>query len=156
MTILAIDPGLSGGIAYTHPDGTFHGVQPMPDTEPEIFRFLLSVAYSPCTIFIEEVPWILSSGAKHNAAGRAKLHANTGFIRGVFAYFANPIRRVRPQDWQKSLGLQNVDRLSYSEWKKHLKEKAQALYPRIKVTLKTADALLILEYGRRQLSNPQL
>ncbi len=32
--------------------------------------------------------------------------------------------------------------------KAHLKERAQALFPRLEVTLKTADALLILEAGR--------
>ena len=32
----------------------------------------------------------------------------------------------------------------------HLKERAQALFPRVEVTLKTADALLILEAGRLQ------
>ena len=31
--------------------------------------------------------------------------------------------------------------------KAHLKERAQALFPRVEVTLKTADALLILEAG---------
>ena len=30
----------------------------------------------------------------------------------------------------------------------HLKKRAQALFPRVEVTLKTADALLILEAGR--------
>ncbi len=30
----------------------------------------------------------------------------------------------------------------------HLKARAQALFPRLEVTLKTADALLILEAGR--------
>jgi hypothetical protein len=32
----------------------------------------------------------------------------------------------------------------------HLKEKAQTLFPRVEVTLKPADALLILEAGRLQ------
>ena len=32
-------------------------------------------------------------------------------------------------------------------WKSHLKGRAQALFPRVEVTLKTADALLILEAG---------
>jgi hypothetical protein len=56
-----------------------------------------------------------------------------------------------------------LDRLQYNEdlkidqkgekkshgprWKAHLKGRAQALYPNLSVTLKTADALLILEAG---------
>ncbi len=35
-------------------------------------------------------------------------------------------------------------------WKAHLKGRAQALFPRVEVTLKTADALLIPEAGRLQ------
>ena len=31
-------------------------------------------------------------------------------------------------------------------WKAHLKERAQALFPRVEVTLKTADALLMLSW----------
>jgi hypothetical protein len=35
------------------------------------------------------------------------------------------------------------------EWKRKLKEEAQRLFPNMDVTLKTADALLILEYAIR-------
>jgi hypothetical protein len=41
-------------------------------------------------------------------------------------------------------------------WKAHLVERAQALFPRVEVTLKTADALLILEAGRMQSANQSL
>ena len=34
-------------------------------------------------------------------------------------------------------------------WKSKLKGSAQRLYPHLRVTLQTADALLILEYGRK-------
>ncbi len=34
------------------------------------------------------------------------------------------------------------------QWQAHLQRWAQALFPRVDVTLKTADALLILEAGR--------
>lgn len=33
-------------------------------------------------------------------------------------------------------------------WKAHSKGRAQAMFPKVDVTLKTADALLILEAGR--------
>jgi hypothetical protein len=46
------------------------------------------------------------------------------------------------------LGL-GVKKTYGTRWKAHLKERAQALYPHLTVTLKTADALLILEAGKR-------
>ena len=51
--------------------------------------------------------------------------------------------------FRRSLGI-NLQKLCYTgdRWKAHLKEKAQALFSRVEVTLKTADALLILEAGR--------
>ena len=40
------------------------------------------------------------------------------------------------------------DKTRWELVKAHLKGRAQALFPRVEVTLKTADALLILEAGR--------
>ena len=54
-----------------------------------------------------------------------------------------PFERVRPQQWQKSLGC-----LTKGD-KNVTKRKAQELFPMMKVTHATADALLIAEYGRR-------
>ena len=48
---------------------------------------------------------------------------------------------------------QNKPRLkeeSKSQWKNRLKAKAQQLFPKLKITLKTADAILIAEYCRRK------
>jgi hypothetical protein len=59
------------------------------------------------------------------------------------------IERVPPQTWQKELGLGNSKGLSKTEWKNKLKGRAQELFPGIPITLKTSDALLIWEYGRK-------
>jgi hypothetical protein len=54
------------------------------------------------------------------------------------------VRFVRPQKWQKALSLGN--RKTYGDqWKNHLKTNASDLFPSITVSLKTADALLMLE-----------
>jgi hypothetical protein len=58
---------------------------------------------------------------------------------------------VRPAKWQQHFGLgKRSGCASDTEWKNKLKQAAQRLYPDIKVTLDTADALLLLEYGRVQ------
>jgi hypothetical protein len=55
---------------------------------------------------------------------------------------------VRPQVWQKAFGLGTASACaSKSIWKNKLKAEAQRRFPHLKVTHKTGDALLILEYA---------
>jgi len=71
---------------------------------------------------------------------------NYGRIEGLLAAFEARIEYIPPKKWQTALGL--GEKKSHGpRWKAHLKGRAQALYPNLSVTLKTADALLILEAG---------
>ncbi len=76
---------------------------------------------------------------------------NWGFIRGVLTALGYRIVLVGPKAWQKALSLGTATGMSKTEWKNKLKNRAEQLYPGIKVTLTTADALLILEAARRGL-----
>jgi crossover junction endodeoxyribonuclease RuvC len=72
---------------------------------------------------------------------------NFGFILGVFAALKIPVELVRPQKWQKALSLgTSAAHASKTAWKNHLKAEAQRRFPDQKVTLATADALLLLSY----------
>jgi hypothetical protein len=53
---------------------------------------------------------------------------------------------VPPQRWQKTLGVGNKATHG-AKWKSHLKGIAQQRQPRQVITLKTADAVLILEHA---------
>jgi Holliday junction resolvasome RuvABC endonuclease subunit len=55
-----------------------------------------------------------------------------------------PFERVRPQVWQKAMGCMTKGDKNVS------KRKAQELFPSMKVTHATADALLIASYGAKQ------
>ena len=55
---------------------------------------------------------------------------------------------VTPQKWQKHYQLGKSSEFTNTEWKNRLKACAQQLFPREKVTLAVADALLLAEYGR--------
>ena len=55
-----------------------------------------------------------------------------------------PFARIRPQVWQKELGCLTKGDKNVS------KRKAQELFPSMKVTHATADALLIAKYGTQQ------
>jgi hypothetical protein len=98
---------------------------------------------------VEEVGGYIG-GAGNTGSTMFKFGRNFGFILGVLAALEVPMRLVKPQEWQRGLGLGNSkSHATKSDWKNHLKGRAQQLYPACVVTLKTADALLILQYATR-------
>ena len=66
-----------------------------------------------------------------------------GHIEMALTAAAIPFERVRPQVWQKALGC-----LTKGD-KNITKQKAQEMFPIVKITHAIADALLIAEYNRR-------
>ena len=60
--------------------------------------------------------------------------------------------KITPQVWQKQLGiLKRQKDENKTKFKNRLKDFAQALFLKEKLTLSTCDSLLIAEYGRRYL-----
>lgn len=144
MTILAIDPGASGGMAAS---GQNIVAWPMPSTEGDICDAIKTVAPDVC--YLEKVGGFVAGNA---APGSAMFNfgRNFGFILGVLSALGTRTVLVTPQAWQKALGLGHRDKdTDKAAWKNKLKAEAWRLYPALKPTLKTADALLILEFARR-------
>ncbi len=146
--IIGIDPGLSGGFAWTDFDGN-PVVAKMPETEGDILDFIKTRRFeagNPKTaIMIERAP----SAMPGQVSGLAKLNANAAFIRGVCMTLGMTIYVIQPQAWQKPLGLGTRSACKDSgQWKNKLKGKAQQLFPSTDgITLKTCDALLILHHA---------
>lgn len=148
---IAIDPGISGGIAYVDTDGSVHAL-PMPDTLHDLDTQLhilcvgqLAVPFDQATVFLEELP---KFAGKMSGSSMATMFRNYGRIEGLLAAYGARIEYLPPRKWQQCLGL--GDKKTHGpRWKAHLKGRAQALYPNLSVTLKTADALLILEAGKK-------
>ena len=144
MSLIAIDPGKSGGIAWTEPSGESFCV-PMPDTDGDILDFLRGAfqrGQRDC--HIEHVCGFVGGAG---AGQMFEFGKGFGFILGCLMSLGYVIHLHRPQKWQKALSLgQKKDH--GKKWKNHLKNRAQQLFPQCEVTLKTADALLILEYAR--------
>jgi hypothetical protein len=151
-TIIAIDPGASGGIATLMDYSEKAWAVPMPDTEGDILH-TIRAAFEGSIVqpvaFIEENTGY--AGVKIPSHTMHKLGRNTGFILGVLAGLGIRTEMVGPKKWQATFGIGSKSGCaSKTEWKNKLKAKAQQLYPHIKVTLSTADALLILDYARKQ------
>ena len=145
MNYIAIDPGVGGGIAFIDTDGSAQAF-PMPETLHDISKelhLLSRSSFGPVTVFLEELP---KFAGKMSGSSIGVMFRNYGRIEGLLAAFEARIEYIPPKKWQTALGL--GDKKTHGpRWKAHLKGRAQALYPNLSVTLKTADALLILEAG---------
>ena len=145
MNYIAIDPGVGGGIAFIDTDGSAQAF-PMPATLHDIrkeLHLLSRSSFGPVTVFLEELP---KFAGKMSGSSIGVMFRNYGRIEGLLAAFEARIEYIPPKKWQTALGL--GEKKSHGpRWKAHLKGRAQALYPNLSVTLKTADALLILEAG---------
>lgn len=151
---IGVDPGLSGGVAWMVP-GSPATSAPMPPTDGDLRNLLFGILATPeCrfTAALEDIPRF--TGAAIPGSRLAPLFHNAGFVKGFLMGRGIQIVMVKPQDWQKTFGVGTARACrSKTEWKNKLKGRAQELFPGIKVTLKTADALLILEHVSRQVSD---
>jgi hypothetical protein len=148
--LMAIDPGASGGLAWIDADLGIHCMK-MPATRGDILQALRStkIAYQIDTVFIEDVGGF--AGVPMPGHAMFNFGANFGFLNGVLMTLGLRVELVRPQKWQKEFSLGTVKTSGGKGlWKNKLKARAQELFPTADVTLATSDALLILEYGRRQ------
>ena len=146
MTIIGIDPGASGGIAWTHEDGI--RVEKMPDTmqgEWELIAYIVNDSamiyrHTEFKAYLEQVHSSPQMGVKSSFT----FGNGFGHLEMALTAAGIPFERVRPQVWQKSLGCMTGGDKNVS------KRKAQELFPQIKCTHATSDALLIAEFGRRK------
>lgn len=142
-SIIAVDPGVGGGIAVCCK--LIDGVRSfkMPDGVEAIWNMVPSeggVAY------IEEVPKYC--GGKIASSSTAVLFRNFGRVEGLLHALGWRVILVPPKEWQARLNLggrKSVE--SQPAWKRKLKEEAKRRFPSSFVTLATADALLILDYA---------
>jgi hypothetical protein len=149
-TIIGVDPGASGGIAWLDQDSVVHATK-MPATEGDILDLLQSIAAGSkeAVAHVELVP----IGMPGKGAAMAKLNANAAFIRGCFMALHVRMILIRPVEWQQYYNLgRRATCKSDTEWKNKLKAEAQRRFPTERVTLDTADALLILDYATRPLT----
>jgi hypothetical protein len=143
---IGIDPGASGGIAWSSPLGDKSAPLPktLGDFREQVFNilgeqgFFHAISQSVC--YLESPPKFVKAIPGSAVFVMAQ---SFGRIEGVLAAFKVPTVTVTPQAWQKAHGLGTRGDMTTTQWKNKLKARAQSLYPEEKVTLATADALLI-------------
>ncbi|HVU07826.1 MAG TPA: hypothetical protein VHG89_04705 [Verrucomicrobiae bacterium] len=142
--IIAIDPGADGGLAWSKFGHAY--CCRMPATLGDLvaaLRALYAAGYQ--TAVVEKVVGFIPGGG---AGAMFSFGQNFGQIQGALQGLLFRVIEVRPQEWQKALQLGDKGSQSQGQWKNKLKAEAQRRFPEIEVTLKTADALLLLDYAR--------
>lgn len=141
--ILAIDPGMSGGLAYIGPSGIV--LNSMPETDQDISVLVMDRLAISDVVYIEKVGgYVGGKGAP--GSSMFNFGYNVGFLHGLIAASKTRVIEVPPQRWQKTIGA-GTKATHGTKWKNHLKGIAQQRQPRQVITLKTADAVLILEHA---------
>ena len=143
-SVAALDPGASGGLALasTRPDGSVMiDLHPIPADPAELSELIPFGS----VIFIEKVPPFVGRIIPSSAA--FKLGKSCGWLEGWAAGRQHRVILVSPQTWQAGLGIAK-GKLMQGKWKSALKAEASRRYPGVTgLTLKTSDALLILDYA---------
>jgi hypothetical protein len=112
-------------------------------TEAEFLEFLEPINPAGYTAVVEDVPAFVSSVTSN--ASSFKLGYNFGFLVGALRAKRFPVELVKPREWQKGLrGLK--PKMGYTDRKRTIKDNAARLYPGLRVTNATADAVMIMDW----------
>lgn len=157
--ILGLDPGESGAVARML-CGRYGVVSveshPMPDTDGDKVNLLRELVPMlgglPFMAYLELVTGYIPAAGKQPGSRMFNFGVSYGVLRMALCALRIPYETVQPHQWQKKLSIPKMDRdrETKDEFKRRLKEKARQLYPQQNWTLKTCDAVLIAEYGRRK------
>jgi len=151
LLIVAIDPGVNGGVVWQF-QGKVYAVK-MPPTDFDVAEFIAKLAKltSWVEFHLEDPPMFTGRLIPGSAIG--KLQRNVGVIYGAAVAHKWKINLVRPPKWLKAHPVGTKGDLSTTAWKNKLKQRAGELYPDVAVTLWSADALLILDAAKRNAIN---
>lgn len=187
MTIISVDPGAGGGIAWN--DGKQTWVSAMPETRGDVITTLKNIVAAEhggkLLAYHEKISGYIPDGG---ASMMFQFGANCERVGCILETLGVRIIEVTPQAWQKDLALgkkdlvrvpsapkelkgadkkewnaANADAIktakahnakARTDWKNKLKGECQRRFPGIGVTLKTCDALLILDYAMRREQQP--
>lgn len=157
--IIAIDPGASGGVAIRDVDGTVEAFSLKDRLQLSFLIKERNLNRSNAKAHVELVTGYVAKKKHPNAQALNEAFTldqsgyrmfnfgkSAGYVEGVLDGLGIPWEHVSPKAWQKPLFLDRKG-LGRAGWKNLLKEKMQKVYPHLRVTLKTADALGILHFA---------
>ena len=140
MYVLGIDPGWKGGCALVGPAQQVTEVLSFSRmTETDIALEIKRIVQWCDVVYIEKVGAMPGNGV----SSMFKFGTIYGLLRGVCLAEGAKLAEVTPLKWQTELNCRTKGDKNVS------KNRAQMLFPGLKITHGVADALLIAEYGVR-------
>ena len=113
-----------------------------------LFAMAISVSETKTVMATIEQVWARPTDAKGSIW---KFAENYGVWKGIAGAYEIDLQTVSPQKWIKYY---NTPKLDKTRRKRYLRDKARSMYPELKkVTLKTADAILIATYVKETDNN---
>lgn len=157
--LLAIDPGSSSGAWAWHSlDREAILIRNMPEGYQEIWNLVKSFAGIPVHVIMEDVGGSMPGNAAKSARTFA---AHVGALEMAFTVMGWPVTKVRPQKWMADLFGElypKAPKGSTAKEKADVKKARKAyihgemakLYPNADITLRQADAVALLHWGREK------
>lgn len=147
-TIIGIDPGAGGALAFITSDGravthTTESTLPIEAVRDAI----CGRDPEDVVAYVEELSGFQKGRTAMLGAQVGVMMRNFGQWEGILAALNIRTILVKPKSWQA--GISGASVKEYADKKRALKAEAVRRFPSMKPTLKTCDALLIADFGRR-------
>lgn len=150
---IGVDPGASGCMVAIIEDGDIKVCRFEKSTETEMWDFINGLAFDyDCFCTLELVGAMPGQGV----SSMFQFGDGVGFIRGLLTAARIPFEKKVPRTWQKAFAIPPREtgknggvEESKVEFKRRVKQVAERLFPKMKITNDIADALLIAEFTRR-------
>jgi len=142
MNYIGIDPGVGGGLAVVSGGGAALAIK-MPETKRDVCDWLRLASGSVCGPDAIATLEFVRSSPQMGVTSAFTFGRGYGNLEMALVACGIPFDEVTPRKWQQAMrcltgGDKNVS-----------KARAQELFPDMKVTHYTSDALLLAEYCRR-------
>ena len=142
MGFVGVDPGGNGAAAYCDNDGGNVQVFNFKDQSVQDIGRTMQEMCKGQSVLLEKV----HSMPRQGVVSMFTFGQNFGHVEMALALSNCRYEYVVPFKWQKYYSLTGLHSCTSSEKKRKHKEKAQQLFPDIKITLANCDALLIMDY----------
>jgi len=150
QTIVTIDPGASGGIAFITKGKTQAVAMPSDVHKMQEYLQYIKETYPNVVVFIEKVQaFIKDDDSPGKKFAINKMLANYEQILTVVKLTGFKYVEVFPNTWQSTLGLkiEKQRQETKTQRKNRYKQYAQKKFPELKVNLKTCDALCLIRFA---------
>lgn len=146
---LGIDPGKHGGLCVLNSSGDIVALHNMPQTPTDLKRLLgdLYVLHYPLVCAIERVGGMPGQGG----AAMFAFGYNYGQLIQCLTDSNIAHTEVLPAKWQTAMGCRGKRGETKTAHKNRIKDMVSRRYPKLKITLATADAVMIACYALAKL-----